>query len=739
MKATFSKTPPIRNTTDSFSLGALDWFGLLAAFLVVAIHTSPLASFSQGADLMWTRILARVAVPFFLMRTGYFLPSRPLAPFCRKYLRLYGISIILYLPVNIYAGHFQGVGARDIFRIWLFDGTLYHLWYLPACILGVCIVTLLLGRLPFGAVTAVSLVLYVLGLMGDSWYGLTEKVAVLRSLYEAMFSLFSYTRNGIFYVPVFLVMGMGLRRSQRSHKTGVLTVGFLCSLAALCAEGILVHRYDLARHDSMYLTLLPCMYFLFRILLRAKCGSRRRLRFIATCVYVIHPLCIILTRGAAKLLRPGQPLNSLLHYFAVCLLSLVCAGTWEKIWPTLRTLLGDLPLSVLLRNRAGRMDKERGGHGSERAWIELDMDNLRTNVSALQTILPEGCRLMPAVKADAYGHGAVPVARELNRLGIRDFCVASAAEGMELRRAGIQGEILILGYTHPCQFPMLTKYHLTQTVIDETYAMLLNAYGRKLKVHLKIDTGMHRLGERFERTEELRHILSCPNLQVTGTYTHLCADEEYKPRDVRYTEAQAAAFYATVVDLEAEGFSCGKIHLLASYGLLHYPQFAGDYARTGIALYGVLSHRGDLALCPISLRPVLSVKARVTLTKELYAGESAGYGLQYTAPNDRTIAVLSIGYADGIPRSLSCGHGSVLIREHRAPIIGCVCMDQTLIDVTGIPGVTSGDVAVLIGVSGEHEITAYDLAEAADTITNELLSRLGNRLNRIVRRPPGNM
>ncbi|MCM1101142.1 MAG: serine racemase VanT catalytic subunit [Acetatifactor muris] len=730
------------------SLGGLDLFGLFASLCVIAIHTSPLTSFSGTADLVWTRILARVAVPFFLMRTGYFLQDRPLLPFLGKLLRLYGIAVLLYLPVNLYAGHFQGLDIGGYCRILLFDGTFYHLWYLPACLTGVCAISLLLRRLSFKAVTAISLILYGFGLLGDSYYGLTQNNIFLQSLYEILFSLFSYTRNGIFYAPIFLIMGIGIRRSHKSFKKSVLAAGLTLSLTALCVEGFLVHHMGLPRHDSMYVSLLPCMYFLFRILLTLRFRSVRTLRGIATCVYVIHPLCIVAVRGAAKLFRQESLLvdNSLLHYLAVCILSLICATAWGRAVKIARILWQRTAARPAAQSRARNRTEERQfvqGRARNwtkgrqfaygRAWIELDMDNLRANVAALQSLLPEGCQLMPVVKANAYGHGAVLIARELNRLRIRSFAVASLEEGVKLRRHGIRGEILILGYTHPRQFPLLRRYRLTQTLIDRSYAELLNAYGRKIKVHVKIDTGMRRLGERCENREDLQYIYSRPNLIVTGTYTHLCADEESTPRDVLFTKTQAAAFYAAVANLEAKGFSCGKIHLLASYGLLRYPQFAGDYARTGIALYGVLSRRKDLADCPVSLAPVLSVKARVALIKELYAGESAGYGLQYTAPADRRIAVLSIGYADGIPRSLSCGKGHVLIRGHRAPIIGCICMDQTLVDVTAIPDVSPGDTAVLIGVSEDQEISAYDLAEASDTITNELLSRLGSRLTGTLR------
>lgn len=374
----------------------------------------------------------------------------------------------------------------------------------------------------------------------------------------------------------------------------------------------------------------------------------------------------------------------------------------------------------------------RMGFPQGRAWIELDRAALRHNVQQLRSILPEGCALMPAVKANAYGHGAVLIAKELNRLGIMAFCVATVTEGAELRRGGIKGEILVLGYTHPEQFSMLRRYRLTQTVIDISYARLLNTYGKKLKVHLKIDTGMHRLGIPADRKEEITRVFHYRNLFITGIFTHLCAADVRTAEKEKFTMGQAAAFDRVICDLNKWGLNCGKIHLLSSNGLLQYPELAGDYARVGISLYGVLSQGADLESCRIDLRPVLSVKARVALVKDLYAGETAGYGLGYRAERDRKIAVLSIGYADGIPRDLSCGKGRVLIAGSEAPIIGLICMDQILVDVTDIPDAAAGDTAVLIGTSGSRQITVCDLAEQTGTITNEILSRLGGRLERVL-------
>ncbi len=365
-----------------------------------------------------------------------------------------------------------------------------------------------------------------------------------------------------------------------------------------------------------------------------------------------------------------------------------------------------------------------------RAWIELDRDALRHNVEALRTLLPDGCGLMPAVKANAYGHGAVLIARELNRLGVDAFCVASAEEGAELRGHGVRGDILILGYTHPKQLPLLGRYDLMQTVIDLPYAVLLNESGRIIKVHIAVDTGMHRLGEPSENLENICAMFRLPNLKIEGIYTHLCADDTESPEDIAFTLAQGQAFRRVLSQLGARGCVCPRAHLLASYGLIRYPGLGGDYARVGIALYGMLSTRSDTESCALPLRPVLSVRARVAAIKTLRKGETAGYGLQFVAAVDSRIAVLAIGYADGLPRALSCGVGKVLLNGSTAPIAGRICMDQTLVDVSAVPDVKPGDAAVIIGRSDDAEITACDLAEQTGTISNEILSRLGERLER---------
>ncbi len=366
-----------------------------------------------------------------------------------------------------------------------------------------------------------------------------------------------------------------------------------------------------------------------------------------------------------------------------------------------------------------------------RAWIELNREALLENVRTIRAMLPPGCRLMPAVKANAYGHGSVLIAKELQKAGVQAFCVACVAEGVRLRRCGIQGEILVLGYTDEKELATLHRWRLSQTVLDFSYAQKLNRWGKKLHVHVGVDTGMHRLGIRSENREEIMSVLEMENLQADGLFTHLCVADSDGAADRAFTKRQAGDFYRLADEVKSRRGSCPRLHLLSSYGIFRYREYAQDYVRPGIALYGVLSREEDQKGGP-PLFPVLSLKARVACVKRLHAGETAGYGRAFLAGGEKTIATLAIGYADGVPYSLADGGASVLLEGKKAPIVGRICMDQMLVDVSGIEGVKAGDTAVLIGTSGMQEITAMEVAGQCNTISNEILSRLGERLERIV-------
>lgn len=364
---------------------------------------------------------------------------------------------------------------------------------------------------------------------------------------------------------------------------------------------------------------------------------------------------------------------------------------------------------------------------TSRAWREMDLNALAHNARVLQAALAPDCRLMAVVKADAYGHGAVPVARRLEAEGVKAFAVACLEEGVALRRSGIQGKILILGYTPPEMAFQICRWKLVQTVVDEDHGRALAAQGVPLSVHLALDTGMHRLGIPVEDHEAISRLYELPNLNIQGIFSHLCVSDSLEAKDVSFTHAQLDRFYGAVRWLKTHGMNPGEIHIQASYGIWNLPPQPCSWARVGIALYGIFSNDA-LTERKLDLHPVLSLRARVALVRTLLPGEGAGYGLAFRANQIRRLAVVAVGYADGLPRSLSQQKGEVLLHGIRCPMVGRMCMDQLMVDVTDVPCVKPGDVATIIGKDGRQVIRAEDMAGQCGTITNELLSRLGHRL-----------
>ena len=362
-----------------------------------------------------------------------------------------------------------------------------------------------------------------------------------------------------------------------------------------------------------------------------------------------------------------------------------------------------------------------------RAWREVDLDALAHNARALQAALAPGCRLMAVVKADAYGHGALPVARRLEREGVEAFAVACLDEGRALRRAGIGGRILILGYTPPEEAARLHRWRLTQTVADEAHGRALAARGVPLEVHLALDTGMHRLGLPAEDREALARLYRLPNLNIRGVFSHLCVSDRLDEAAGGFTQKQLQRFYGAVRWLKEQGYDPGETHIQASYGIWNLPPQPCAWARAGIALYGAASDGGPTRRA-LDLHPVLSLRARVATVRALAPGEGAGYGLDFRAGRPTRLAVVTAGYADGLPRALPQGGGAVLLAGRRCPMVGRMCMDQLLVDVTDVPQAAPGAVVTLIGRDGAERIGAEEVAGQCGTITNELLSRLGARL-----------
>lgn len=364
---------------------------------------------------------------------------------------------------------------------------------------------------------------------------------------------------------------------------------------------------------------------------------------------------------------------------------------------------------------------------TSRAWREVDLNALAHNARGLQGALAPGCRLMSVVKADAYGHGSIPVARRLEAEGVKAFAVACLEEGIALRQSGVQGKILILGYTPPGMAFQICRWKLVQTVVDEDHGQALAAQGVPLSVHLALDTGMHRLGIPVEDHEAISRLYELPNLNIQGTFSHLCVSDSLEAKDVSFTHTQLEQFYGAVRWLKTHGMNPGEIHIQASYGIWNLPPQPCSWARVGIALYGIFSNDAPTER-KLDLHPVLSLRARVASVRTLLPGEGAGYGLAFRADQMRRLAVVTIGYADGLPRSLSQQGGEVLLHGTRCPMVGRMCMDQLMVDVTDVPCVKPGDVATIIGTDGGQVIRAEDMAGQCGTITNELLSRLGHRL-----------
>ena len=602
----------------------------------------------------------------------------------------------------------------NIIKDIVFDGTLYHLWYLPAAIVGAVIAWYLVKQWAYRKAFAVTLVLYIVGLFGDSYYGIAENIPSLNSFYHLIFQVSDYTRNGIFFAPIFFVLGgyISDNKDKLSFKKSI--IGFTTCFSLMFAEALTLHRFELQRHDSMYVFLLPSICFLFYFLMHFKGKNRAQLRTISLIIYIIHPFVIVLIRLFAKITHLQNALveNSLIHYLLVCIISAGLGLALTAIWN-------------IYKPKKHNTDKDR-------AYLEIDLKNLEHNVRVLKNAMPPHCELMAVAKAECYGHGMYGTTVYLNQIGVSAFAVATIDEGIRLRKYGISGEILIMGYTSPMRAKELCKYKLTQTLIDYEYSLRLDEQGYKVTAHIKVDTGMHRLGFDADDTKEIVTAFSLKNIEITGIFTHLCSADSRAEEDVNFTRKQIGKFYNSLDNLRKSGIRIPKVHIQSSYGLLNYPEIKSDYVRAGIALYGVLSSLNDETKLKLDLRPVLSLKARVVLLRKIRKGETVGYSRAFTASRDSLIAILPIGYADGFPRNLSCGKSIVLICGQKAPIIGKICMDQLAVDVTDISNIKIGSIATLIGKDENDEndeISAPTVAENSESITNELLSRMGRRLN----------
>ena len=342
-----------------------------------------------------------------------------------------------------------------------------------------------------------------------------------------------------------------------------------------------------------------------------------------------------------------------------------------------------------------------------------------------------GRKVLAVVKAQAYGHGAVPVARHLAGLGAHMFGVALVEEGKDLRDAGITAPILVMGPVFPEQAEVLIRENLTPVVYSLPVAKALsdaagNA-GRTVPVHVKIDTGMGRIGLTPEAAEEFVSTISkLPGVVVEGLMTHF-ADADL--RDKKFAAVQVGRFESLIGSLDAKGITIPLRHAANSAAVLDYDRALLTMVRPGLMLYGYdpLENKGAAAV-----RPVLSLVTRIAFVKKVPAGVPISYGRTYVTERESLIATIPIGYADGYSRGLS-NRGEAIVRDKRVPVAGRVCMDMTMLDVTGVPGVAAGDEAVLIGSRGNERITADDIAAKTGTISYEVLCGISGRVPRVIK------
>jgi alanine racemase len=363
-------------------------------------------------------------------------------------------------------------------------------------------------------------------------------------------------------------------------------------------------------------------------------------------------------------------------------------------------------------------------------YASIDLAALIHNLSKIRERLSHNCSIMAVVKANAYGHGAVDVSRALVQTGVTRLAVASIHEGIALREAGINGNILVLGALLETQIQELFSYRLTPVIHEQRLVPQLakeaEAANQPLSIHIKVDTGMGRLG--LPASELLTFLDAVPrgkSIRIEGFMTHL-ADSDGD--DSSHTEQQLKSFRGLLEQIEQRGITVPFVHVANSAAIIRYPQSHFSLVRPGIMLYGY--HTLPAAVpCP-QLQPVLSLRTTVMQLRTIKPGETVSYNRTFVAKRPSTIAVLPIGYADGYNRQLS-NKGFVLINGQRAPIVGLICMDMTMVDVTDIPSVRVGDGVTLIGSQGPEAIWADEIAGWTGTIPYETLCAIGSRIPRV--------
>ncbi|BCN31933.1 alanine racemase [Anaeromicropila herbilytica] len=367
-----------------------------------------------------------------------------------------------------------------------------------------------------------------------------------------------------------------------------------------------------------------------------------------------------------------------------------------------------------------------------RVKANINLDAICKNMMETRKIIHENTKLMAIVKADAYGHGVIPVVRALDGIGIDAYGIAILEEGIEIREAGIKKPILILGYTPSPMYRDLVKYDITQAVFKYDMAKEISdaavELGMEANIHIKLDTGMSRIGFSVseESIETILDIAKLPNIKITGIFTHFaCADE----KDKASANRQLQRFNQFVKELEQKGLHIPMKHVSNSAGIIDMPEANLDMVRSGISTYGMYpSDEVDKSKLP--LVPALELKSNIVFIKEVPEGVGVGYNSTYVTTKTTKIATIPVGYGDGYPRGLS-SKGRVLIHGKSAPIIGRVCMDQFMVDITDIPEAKEGDEVTLVGRDQNEFISVEELAGLSYSFNYEFVCNIGKRIPRV--------
>ncbi|MBO4877392.1 MAG: alanine racemase [Ruminococcus sp.] len=370
----------------------------------------------------------------------------------------------------------------------------------------------------------------------------------------------------------------------------------------------------------------------------------------------------------------------------------------------------------------------------KRAWAEVNLSQLRKNVEVIRSLNSPGTEIMAVVKADAYGHGDEHVVRCLaEQCGIRFFAVSNLDEAIAVRSFAPDADILILGYTPPEYAHEIAMYNIIQGVVSTEYAEALAANTPDpIRCHIKIDTGMGRIGLKHDTpaacAAEIEGITKIEKLSVEGIYTHFAVADSDDPDNISYTDRQEQFILDTYDELVKLGIKLRHLHFMNSAATCYRNNSRSTLSRAGIILYGL---HPDISLdIPEGLEPLMELKAVISHVKNVKPGDCISYGRTFTADREMRIATVTIGYADGYSRLLS-GKGEILVHGVRCPIVGRVCMDQLMMDVSGVPEAKSGDIVTLIGRDGDDIITADELASVYGTIGYEVVCGISKRVPRI--------